>query len=260
MAHIPRRATQHGLFEPSHDTPLVALKPGQADLRDSAIFDEEAKPPREVYLTQDQTRESVYASTIGVMTLPEDYASPVKPIRPPRSVVGATGAGIASSGTAHWVSEYRATSQTEPPEVPLRSPGRWINRLDGFGRSGEPSSYAQEYGRYGSDPREKLPAGATKLPVFRQSLNFGTTKGTHFMPGYQGFIPSHQRHSNAMEPPPEGSEPRSIDKANLHETYHVNLVGYAGHTPQSARNDFGGRRSSDETVYGKDYAPPRSWR
>jgi len=218
------------------------------------IFAREAKPNRETYLTQDQCRESHYKATVANVTLPEDYLNPQKPIVPPDRVKGH--ASGKSGGTGHWVSEYKATSQSGPMEY--NPPAAPSNAWHGAGRQGDDTSYTQEFGKYGSNPRDRLLMNREpgKLPVLRHALNVGTTKGTNYVPGYQGYIPFHAATPEAARAL-EGAELRSTEKMNLGQTFHVNLVGYAGHSPQSARNDRGGRKPSGLTTHGKDFLTPR---
>jgi len=255
MAHVPNRATQHGLFRTNAETPTTSLKPGQQELRGNTVYAQEAKPHRETYITQDQTKETIYTSSLAKSMLSEDYVEPVKPFKPTSTLVE----GL-NSGTAHWCSEYKATSRVEGPptrSMPMRR--KEGEQMGTVGRAAEQSSYMQEFGKLGSDPRDHIVPGLGKLPVLRHALNNGTTKGTQHLPGYQGYIP-YQVNTTEAARGADGAGERKVDKTNAAQTFHVNLVGYSGHVPESARNDRGGRRLTDLTTAGKDFMTPRTAR
>merc|ERR1719210_2131064 len=76
--------------------------------------------------------------------------------------------------------EVRSVPRRRHPE-PMPDPGAcsgWLGT----------STYQDEFGQYGTNPRDKVDPGATSLPVFKTALSRGTTKGTYHVPGYQGFI------------------------------------------------------------------------
>lgn len=262
QSHIPKRATQHGLFLSSAETAPTSLKPGQQELHGIQVFKQEARQHRDTYINQDNVRDSCYTSSIAQATLPEDYSNPTKPYKPPDLVrhqlmLQKEKSRLDDSGTTHWESEYKATSQREPMVHHRPSPRRVPDPVNGVGRTRDESSYTQEFGRYGSDPRDRIPPGSTKLPVLRHHLNMGTTKGTFFVPGYQGFIPSCPTLTHEAARAADGAGFRNTDKSNIEHVYHANIVGYSGHCPESARNDRGGRQPTKLTTSGRDFAPPK---
>merc|ERR1712136_116812 len=95
------------------------------------------------------------------------------------------------------------------------------------------STYCEDFGLLGSNPRSLIKPDEAAMPVIRNSLNFGTTKGTGHIPGYQGFLSAAPHAGTAR-----GERPHD----RIH--YHRNLVGYAGHVAESAQNE-GRRQQSD---------------
>jgi len=257
MAHIPKRASQHGIYLSGYETIPTTLKPGQTQLHRQDLYSSEAKPLEETYIAQDNFKQSVYAKTIATKTLPEDYADPAKPMRP--LDVDANGG---HSGTAHWRSEYNSTVNLESIAGAKYHrqhgpPGCSINPPSCVSQPGEPSSYKEDFGAYGSEPRSRsTPGDATIGPKsFKSVLTVGTSKGTHHVPGYQGFLPTNtsQPQVAAVE---QGENLRSVDKTNITHIYLRNIPGYAGTIPENTRNDRGGRHPSDLTTQGMDYQTP----
>jgi len=250
MAHIPKRATQHGLFVPSAETAPPTLKPGQRELRRRDLYSDEVKPQRETYFTQDQFKGSEYSKEVADVMLPEDYVFRTKSCKPPHIPLGAL-------NTSHWRSEYNvAHSDRSEGCVTRRQRGPPYRAADPpacLGRTEDTTFYRHEFGRHGSNPRDRVRDGDTKLPSLKTALTLGTPKGTNHIPGYQGFLPANANSQEAARVG-HGSDILEINQINLVQTYHTNLVGYAGHIPQSARNDLGGRRPTDLTVAGKDFA------
>lgn len=259
MAHVPKRATQHGLHITGPELAPTALKPGQRELHRRGVYAAAAGEPCESYLAEELIAESEYGKAIARNTRPKDYVVP-RPTPPaadgaPRDSVG-SGCG---SGTRHWRSEYRAAS-----DALRRGEGdfedevwrRTAKEPNYIGRFEDLSMYRWDFGRYGSNPRDKVGPTDLKLPLFKTALTAGTTKGTDYIPGYQGYIPAHAigREEARIA---QGETPRSVDKTNIVSTFHTNLVGYAGHVPLSARNDNGGRMPTLLTVTGRDFLTPR---
>lgn len=253
QAHIPKRATQNGIFLSGSEVSPPCLKPGQQDLHRQDLYTQEAKPVARPYMFQDQFADSHYATHIAKITLPEDYSDPVAAMRPP--TVTAHGAG----GTDHWVSEYKASLNeykgTKSKEAELGKP--WFPYED-FGnggvldgRGGMNSSYQEEFGKYRSNPRDKIGVSNKK------TMDAGTTKGTKHIPGYQGFVPGNT-FSEEVARVENGDFSRSVDKTNIEQTFHSNIIGYSGHVPSSALNHRGAREITARTVYGHDYPDPKS--
>jgi len=253
MSHIPKRATQNGIFLSGSEISPPVLKPGQTELHRKDLYIKEAKPVQEPYLFQDQVIDSNYTKSIARITLPEDYEDPTRPMRPP-TVTAACGLG----GTSHWVSEYKSRSlggaeafseeaEFGRPYIPYDDLGEPPSLL---GRNNMNSTYMEEFGKYRSDPRDKIGVN------LKRPMDAGTTKGTRHVPGYQGFIPGNT-FSDEVARIENGDFNRSVDKTNIEQTYHLNLIGYSGHQPKSALNDRGGKKPSGrETVYGHDFPDP----
>lgn len=255
MAHVPRRATQHGLYVSGEETAPPALKPGQHELMRHGLYATvcgAAGDRGDSFLTLDRFSESEYAKSQGRNTRPEHYLEYKKA----DNRWAARTLHDGPEGTAHWRSEYNSTLNGSVVERANddrawgspRSPYGQSQSPNSTGRAEDLTSYHADFGRYGSNPRDRIPPGATKLPIFKTVLNAGTTKVTDHVPGYQGHIPmGSARGERCVE--------RSVDKTNVVEIFHTNLVGYAGHVPMSARNDRGGRQLTTETVSGRDFVP-----
>lgn len=256
MSHVPKRATQHGLFLPSAEVLPPSLKPGQLQLQ-RQVYGEEARAHKETYISLGKPQKSVYGRDFSDLLTPEDFTNVTKPIKQlgPDESGGQRGASL-------WRSEYNASINK------LALQGACYHRQDGpsyqaanpptcVSGAGATSSYTQDFGRYGSNPRDRVRPGDTKLPVIKNELTAGTAKGTAHIPGYQGFIPSNTS-GEAVARVAQGEQLRSVDKTNIAEVFHTNLVGYAGHVPASARNSsYCERRPTRLTVTGHDFAPPR---
>eukprot|EP00438_Fugacium_kawagutii_P033617 Skav216190 [mRNA] locus=scaffold1222:12934:13236:- [translate_table: standard] len=94
------------------------------------------------------------------------------------------------------------------------------------------------------------------MPVFKNDLTAGSTRGTTHIPGYQGVIPRCMNSfSQSQVRAAAGATPRTVDKANIINNFHRDLVGYAGHVPEAVSNDFGGRKPTDLTTFGHDFKP-----
>mmetsp|Transcript_57515 Transcript_57515/g.168428 ORF Transcript_57515/g.168428 Transcript_57515/m.168428 type:complete len:264 (+) Transcript_57515:136-927(+) len=255
MAHIPKRATQHGLYISGEDTIPVNLKPGQQELWRRGIYSQDNHGPAESYLSQELQAKSEYSRTILSSTLPEHYLEPRKPHRRP---VFETSGGMTAGGADGWRSEYRGQLCEESlagRTAYRRQRGAHhepVRALSCVGRPEGLSAYQHDFGRYGSDPRDRIRPGEKRLPVLKSDLHAGTTKGSDLTPGYQGHIPACSSAPASARGLPSGT-PRSVDKTNIAHIFHTNLVGYAGHVPESHRNDQGGRKATDLTTTGKDF-------
>jgi len=255
MSHVPKRATQHGVFLASSERPPTSLKPGQKSLQ-RQVYTEEAKQLGETYIAQDMPAASVYAKSLAGLAKPEDYCNPTKPIRPADAPEGGGG----HHGTAHWRSEYRSSMdhralhgsryhRQHGPSYQAMNPPTCVSA------GALSTSYHEEFGKRGSDPREKIHPHSDRLPVFKTELTKGTTKATNHIPGYQGFLATNtvNPHVSRAE---MGGTTRSVDKTNLTEIFHTNLVNYHGHVPAHHSNDNGGVQTSLETTMGRDYQHP----
>lgn len=251
MSHIPRRATQHGIFLSGCETSPPVLKPGQTELQRQDLYSKEAKPVQEPYLFQDQFVDTIYNKQIARITLPEDYEDPTTTLAPPSVTCGGE-----AGGTAHWVSEYKASLNQATCED-----AEFGNAYMAYEDLGQPpallgqcnvtSSYQEEFGKYRSNPRDRIGK------IIKKPIDAGTTKGTRHIPGYQGFIPGNT-FSEEVARVEEGNFNRAVDKTNIEQTYHTNVIGYSGHSPLSACNERGGRKPTTRTVYGHDFQCPRS--
>mmetsp|Transcript_32155 Transcript_32155/g.75509 ORF Transcript_32155/g.75509 Transcript_32155/m.75509 type:complete len:265 (-) Transcript_32155:91-885(-) len=253
MAHIPKRTPQHGLFVPLEEVMPPELKPGQKELHRRDMYSSQLPPREETYITKDGFRETTYGKTISNVTEPEDYVYTTQPMPmaapPPRH--------RDDTGTRHWRSEYNAAMgrealddaeyfrQVGDPNVSRQPPAKHHPVAD-------VSLNQEDFGEYGTDPRDKIGAFDDKLPVIHTDRSAGTTKGTVHLPGYQGHLPVNPRNSWRLRAE-TGMTPRSLAKVNPTQTCRLNVVGYTGHVPDTARNDRGPRKPTTRTTYGEDF-------
>merc|ERR1719262_115557 len=99
MSHMPKRATQHGVFLSGAEAPIAALKPGQEELHRQYFYTTEAKALQETYLAQDSFKDSIYSKSLSKLTLPEDYLEKTQAVKIPLPGPGGY------LGTEHWTSE-----------------------------------------------------------------------------------------------------------------------------------------------------------
>lgn len=257
MDHVPRRATQHGIFLSTSETPPTTLKPGQTELCRRGLYTTEAEEvPSTTYLDPDRPSKSEYNH--GRKTRPEHYKNLDR--WGPKN----EDSSWSKTGASHWQSEYRTMARQTgeaPLEQRLAAKGAlrtWPTRsMSVVSLREDNTTYRDNYGRYGSNPRDRLRMSDSKLPVFKTPLTAGTHKGSAHIPNYQGFIPANPS-GPCSRRVAMGESLRSVDKTNLVDVFHRDLVGYAGHVATSFRNDFGGRQPSSLTVQGSDFAPPRA--
>lgn len=263
-AHIPKRATQHSTFLCGSETLPPALKPGQKELYRQNLYNEETRPLKEPYLYQDQVSKSEYMHDMSSL-LTEDFVNRTTPYRPPDAQrqleLGLSLVTTIKDGPSaqHWKSVYTQASSDQATQefVEFGRPQRDIDDDRGhqsmLTRGANKTSYQEDFGTHGSNPRDKiLPSGGL---TFKRDLDHGTTKGTCHLPGYQGYIPSNTCLAEVARVA-RGEVTRCVDKTNIDQTYHTNMIGYAGHEPRSSRNDQGGRQLTLRTVAGHDYQDP----
>jgi len=253
MAHMPKRASMHGIHLCSHEVMPIELKPGQRSL-DRHVYSEEARMLEDVYYKADLPQESQYRIDIAGVT-PVDYAKPVRPIRPsePPEEGG-------HRGVAHWRSTYNSYVNQEAvhgstfhrqlgPSYKVTEPPTCV------GAAPLVTTYRTDHGEPGSDPRDRLIPGCDKLPVYKTHLTRGTPKATMHIPGYQGFLATNTR-IPAVARAEAGTTLRSVTKATLTDQYAKNIVGYTGHVPLHPKNDRGPVKPTTRTEMGKAYRPP----
>lgn len=94
--------------------------------------------------------------------------------------------------TSHWETSYNhfngvvensRKSKQVPPEWSLPKQPHSSNR------GNYDTEQEDRFGCFGDNPRERLPATATKIEKRRDENFIGTTKVTMHIPGYTGFIP-----------------------------------------------------------------------
>jgi hypothetical protein len=255
MSHIPKRAQQHGVFLPAWEVLPTQLKPGQKSL-DRFLYGEEVKPNSETYLAADLPPQSVYGKTMSSLPKLQHYIDtvrPIKPIEPPADSAG-------YRGCSHWSSTYRTTHTTAAldgaayhrqhgPSYQASNPPTCV------GGAGSISSYKEDFGKYGSDPRSRVDASKDRIPIMKTELTAGSAKGTLHMPGYSGFLPLNTRNPYCARVA-SGVELRSVDKSNLTSSFHANVLGYTGHVPVDVSNDFGPINPGTRSMMGKSYQVP----
>jgi hypothetical protein len=252
MSHIPKRATQHSVYLPGYEVQLTSLKPGQVSVQ-RQVYMEEAKPLEEPYAAPDGPKKSTYQDHHSTYTKPHHYMNPTQPIvpsEPPEASLG-------HQGTGHWRSEYKSVVNDDAVQ------GSTYHRQTGpsyqaanpptcVGRPEDSSSYQDDFGKKGTTPWDKVNLSTERLPVFKTALTFGTPKGTGHIPGYQGFLPTNTSNPHVARVE-GGSSTRLVDKSNLTEQFHTNLITYAGHKPANASNDRGGVRVNNMSTMGRSF-------
>lgn len=118
------------------------------------------------------------------------------------------------------------------------------------------TSYRNDYGPFGANPRSKLPADPAQINFTGSTLEYfqGTTKATHHPPGYAGFIPASGRNSHATQQgmcQAERLGTKNFELQTLFQ-YPQAIPGYAGYRPQTAINDVGPVRNEALTTQGRE--------
>jgi len=225
------------------------LKPGQQQV-DRHVYKEEAKPHEETYVGADVQNGSVYMRSMADVRIPGEYDPPRRhrTLKIPED--------FGRSGASKWQTESRAAFTLDAVEgqtyarqrrAPYDAP--WLPQPS-TGYAACSSTYTEDFGTRGSNPRDLVNPDHIAIPVSRNSLSFGTTKGTGHIPGYQGFLSSRPDLPGSAV---QGEHPRAEDRINHAQIFHRNLVGYAGHQPEDAQNDRGPRRRSDRTTMDCDF-------
>jgi hypothetical protein len=235
---------------PGYEVPPTQLKPGQLSL-ERQLYSEEVKDNQETYMETDLEKGSVYQRSISGLLQPRDFYYPTRPIRPQEPKDGG-----GHHGTAHWKSEYRSNVndaarfdtvlyRQSGPSYQIQNPPTCVGGGEVLG------TYGEAFGKYGSDPREKIGPDPEKMTIHKTALTVGTTKGTAHIPGYQGFLATNTANPRVAAIA-HGGTLRSTDKSNLTEAFHTVCVGYAGHKPRNACNDRGGVAFTTLTTKGRD--------
>lgn len=233
------------MFVPGPEVKPVDLKPGQASLIRRDFYTGAARPEKVPYVLHERGQSSEYGEVISRRTIPDDYAEPQRPI------VQSQHTGGEGGGTAHWRSEASVANSLPPHRAkpsPRFRPG--CKEKDALGGPDDATSYHEEFGRYGTNPRDMLGVASDQLPVVQRKIDLGTTKGTCHLPGYQGFVPA----CEAARSRRESLTARSTDKTNIEQIYRANPAGYAGHEPTSMVNaKADGMRAAGASVYSRDF-------
>lgn len=165
--------------------------------------------------------------------------------------------------TAHWRSSYQAThgesaatavadkanlivNHQHDPNAHKHSEAANILRH----HTGN-SSYATDYGPYGSDPRQRydwrLGTSTVNEQATTRGLFDGTAKASEHIPNFAGHVPaSHNNDQASMK----GGRVPLAQKVNVLSIYNHNLPGYTGHRPECAINDHGPRRPASKVPFG----------
>lgn len=115
------------------------------------------------------------------------------------------------------------------------------------------TEFGEAFGKHGHNPRDILPAEATKQTNKKNELSVGSTKVTNHIPGYNGFIPMIEVNDKAVEQSKGTNARNTIDKNNIVENYKVKLPGYQGHQPMSVVNDRGSIRPTCLSTKGESF-------
>ena len=104
--------------------------------------------------------------------------------------------------TAHWGSTYKNVNDVvdASEKIKSRRPLWSINRQAySSSRARYMTEFGDAYGKHGHNPRDILPAGATKQSNKINDLSVGSTKVTSHIPGYNGFIPQNEVNQQAVD-------------------------------------------------------------
>lgn len=243
MSHVPKRATQHGVFLSSAEVIPTQLKPGQKSL-DRQLYTEEAKQLRETFVNPNMPEKSDYTRNLGSILKPDDFRNPTRPIRQsePSDYSG-------YSGTGHWRSESHSNlnegsvsgakyHRQGGPSYQASNPPTCISRV------ADPTTY-----------RDTFCKSCDEMFHSRSVLALGTPKGTLHIPGYQGFLALNTRNPYVARVEMGGGI-RSVDKSNITEQFHLNTLNYTGHEPRAASSVYTGVAITTKTVAGRDYTTP----
>lgn len=219
------------------------------------VYAEEAKPLAETYLNPDRPQDSVYVREHSKLLGPQHYKDPTQKVvqkEPPP--------GFGHHGCAHWKSTSH--SMHDPASIA----GAAYHRQAGpsYQADNPPTCVSQPiphsmcglyHGKHGHDPRFLHHPSWTSLEPFRNELTAGTHKGTNHIPGYSGFLAQNTTNPHVARVV-QGASLRKIDKTNLTEQFHVNLLGYSGHQPVNPQNDRGGVKPNTITNMGRSFTVP----
>jgi len=255
QAHIPKRAVQHGVFLPSFEVLPTDLKPGQRSLV-RQLYQEEARGAGETFLAPDRPHDSIYGKEVSKLLSPEAYKDPTKKLNPQEAPDGQGHHKVAHwKSSSHAMHDHSAVAgavyhRQHGPPYQVANPPTCVGHGQMF------TSYHEFHGKYGSNPRDRLHPHLDKMPIIKSALHEGTHKGTAHIPGYQGFLASNTSNPHVARMA-GGAEQRSVDKTNLTQQFHTNLLNYSGHVPLHARNDNGGVRTIGETTMSRSFSVPR---
>lgn len=96
------------------------------------------------------------------------------------------------------------------------------------------SSHHIDYGTYGHDPLHRPYVRKTGMASTTSDLMTGTSRDTHHVPGYCGFIPRAGNNPQAVHQG-DGLQSRS-NREDLRLYHKDDLPGYTGHKPDSCAN------------------------
>ena len=181
---------------------------------------------------------------------------------PHPNTLAQTGAkAMNAKSAAHWGSVYKheVLTNTEKDRIASSRPLWSLPREAYSSKIGSHTSEAHaEYGKDGSNPREKLGPDATKMTNAVHENNMGTTKATTHIPGYNGYVPRSNFNEQALgwsrlEGDTGYGARNTIVKQNIVENYLVKVPGYGGHKPMSTTNDRGVARPSCLDTNGESF-------
>jgi hypothetical protein len=224
-----------------------------------SVFELSAKPKIFTYETNLQFPTSDYkANTSNAITQDFVNTQNERVYRPRGRIESGDPAFPDMHAPQYWQSTYQATilnsaRALEQPHPQLQAKielyesavaskvvatdlGRSVNKTD--------------FGVYGSNPRTRFNPNSVKITSEKTDLTLGTTKGTGYIPGYQGHIPI-----NSRNPYKARYEQRNYDyqpdKSNICQNFKRNMHGYGGYQFLNPLNDKGSVQISSATTYGE---------
>lgn len=117
------------------------------------------------------------------------------------------------------------------------------------------SSNQIDFGRYGDIPVERPYVRKRGMATTTGDLNHGTTKDTHQLPGYAGFLPLTKHNPEAVQH--ADAEQARLRGSDLRLYHSDNIPGFTGHKPVDCINYRGETRSGSDpkTTSGAVYHP-----
>eukprot|EP00742_Colponemidia_sp_Colp-10_P001406 GILJ01001513.1.p1 GENE.GILJ01001513.1~~GILJ01001513.1.p1 ORF type:complete len:289 (+),score=15.29 GILJ01001513.1:80-868(+) len=253
------KITGYAGFLPAGERPNPTLKPGQAYNSGTGFYSEAAviRPSPASPTRAADCMKSTYGQMLEHLQPAEYGSAPADKARSRDARQKVSGNDDERGNlTSHWRSTNHVdySSQKNFTTTRVTKPAWLSNKpkeAEAVSRGTLKSGYHEEFGAYGSNPRDKLPQVATSYAASTSPLHLGTTKAVARTAGYQGFIPANASAFSVAGRHGRGEEARDMsNRDNITENYHQNIPGYTGHVASSATNDLGPKSPNFNTTMG----------